>query len=255
MPFVKLDCGILDSTLWIDREARTVFITALLMAIPHEITTAEPQLEVGSLKQTGWKVPPGDYGFVAAAGVGIVRRAGVEQEIGISALERLGNPEAESRSQAFEGRRLVRVDGGYLVLNFDTYRQKDHSSAVRSKRYREKLASRVTGVASRVTGRSVTQADADADAEAYVEKEEEAAAFEKKDYPKDMDVKAEDHAFIDWCLDHSVEATASRWRNWVLRAKESGRYAKAPSRPPTQEEILAVRREIIAKQEAENQRQ
>jgi hypothetical protein len=46
----------------------------------------------------------------------------------------------ESRTPDFDGRRLVRVDGGYVALNFAKYREKDHTAAERSKRYREKLA-------------------------------------------------------------------------------------------------------------------
>jgi hypothetical protein len=138
MSFVKLDCGILDSTLWIDREARELFITALLMAVPVEFKDVRRQLEVRTLEETGFEVPPGEYGFVAAAGQGIVRRAGMDLEIGLSALERLGAPEPDSRTPDFEGRRLVRVAGGYVVLNFRLYRDKDHTAAERMRRYREK---------------------------------------------------------------------------------------------------------------------
>lgn len=138
MSFVKLDCGLLDSTLWPDREARELFITALLMARPKQTVTAMAQIEVRTLNPTGFEVPSGWYGFVAAAGTGIVRRAGMDVEVGLAALERLGSPEKDSRTPDFEGRRLVRVDGGYLALNFWKYHEKDHTAAVRAKRYREK---------------------------------------------------------------------------------------------------------------------
>lgn len=136
--FVKLDCGMLDSTIWADREARELFITALLMAEPRELLQDEAQIEVRSLQETGFKVPSGWYGFVSAAGVGIVARAKMEIEVGLSALERLGRPEADSRTPDFEGRRLVRINGGYIALNFAKYREKDHTAAERSRRYREK---------------------------------------------------------------------------------------------------------------------
>jgi hypothetical protein len=138
MPFVKLDCGILDSTLWPDRPAREVFLTALCMAEPFELLAARPQLSVSSLEESGWQVPPGWYGIVRAAGAGIVRRSIVEPAEGLLALERLGAPDPGSRSEAYEGRRLVRVDGGYIVLNFQTYRDKDHTSTERSRRFRER---------------------------------------------------------------------------------------------------------------------
>ena len=140
MAFVKLDCGMLDSSIWVDREARELFITALLMAVPYEVKEGLRAYEVKDLVPTGFVVPPGWYGMVRAAGIGIVRRALIEDEAGLAALERLGMPEPQSRSADFEGRRMVRVDGGYIVLNYWIYRSKDHTSAERSKRYREKRA-------------------------------------------------------------------------------------------------------------------
>jgi hypothetical protein len=139
MPFVKLDCGMLNSTLWFERTARELFITSLLMAEPFEATEPLPQLEINSLNPTGWHVPPGWYGFIPAAGVGIIRRAQLEvTEETKAALVTLGEPEAGSRSQDFDGRRLVRVDGGFIVLNFIKYRDRDPSAAERMKRWRRR---------------------------------------------------------------------------------------------------------------------
>jgi len=175
VPFVKLDCGILDSSIWIDRPAREVFLTALLMAEPYVLDEPEPQIEVCSLRETGFVVPPGVYGFVHAAGVGIVRRAGIEdQQKGLEALERLGKPEEDSRSSAWEGRRLVRVNGGFIVLNFDTYRQRDETGAERARRYRAKKkqldrqrsVTRDNRDVTRDNRDDVTQAEAEAEAEA-----------------------------------------------------------------------------------------
>jgi hypothetical protein len=162
MPFVKLDCGILNSTLWSEKECREVFLTALLMAEPHELREPSPQIAVDSLQETGFVVPAGWYGFIHAAGVGILHRAGIGRESGMEALRRLGEPEETSRTPDFGGRRLVRVDGGYLVLNYMKYRDRDYTSAERSKRYRERVASRRVKAA---THRDITQAEAEAEAE------------------------------------------------------------------------------------------
>lgn len=113
-----------------------MFITALLMAVPIELTEPMKTLEVDSLKEAKFVVPVGWYGFVQASGTGIIRRAGLSVKEGMAALQRLGEPEQESRTPAFDGRRLVRVDNGYIALNFDKYRQKDHTTAERSRRYR-----------------------------------------------------------------------------------------------------------------------
>ncbi len=174
MPFVKLDCGILNSTLWFERTAREVFITALLMAEPREILEPLQQIAVGSLEYTGWVIPPGWYGFVEAAGVGILHRAGVDEGAdGMAALASLGEPELSSRTPDFDGRRLVRVDGGFVVLNYIKYREKDSTTAERSKRWRERQKQKREGHSADVTTRvSVTptrvirhQAEAEADQE------------------------------------------------------------------------------------------
>lgn len=144
MPFVKLDCNILRSTLWFERLQREIFITALLMAEPMFVDEPLPQIKVRSLESTGWSVPPDKetpYGFVAAAGVGIVRLAMAndsDMEAGLDALEKLGEPEESSRTPDFDGRRLVRVNGGYVVLNYGKYRERDYTAAERQKRWRER---------------------------------------------------------------------------------------------------------------------
>jgi hypothetical protein len=138
MGFVKLDQRMLESTTWLSIPERNIFITALLMALPWELTAPTPQLDVNTMEPTGWMVPPGWYGLARVSGPGLVERAKWGREDGMAALEALGNPEKESRSQDHEGRRLVRIDGGYVVLNFFKYRDYDHTAKERQKRYRER---------------------------------------------------------------------------------------------------------------------
>ncbi len=161
MAFVKLDTGILNSTLWDDRAGRDVFITALLMAEPIELTEPTPTLQVRAIEDGGFTIPPGWYGMVHAAGVGIIRQSLVDTTEGMDALDRLSAPESGSRSQDFDGRRLVRIDGGFIVLNYMKYRDRDYSAAIRSQRYRERKKEK----ASRVTITPVTQAEAEAEAD------------------------------------------------------------------------------------------
>lgn len=173
MAFVKLDCGILNSTLWVEREPRDIFITALLMATPREIVEPMPQYRVNAIEETGFVVPPGWYGFVEAAGPGIVRRAMADMDLGMQALARLGEPDLESRSSEWGGRRLVRVDGGYVVLNYMRYRDKDNTAAIRQARYRQRQKeAQQTEAASRVPSSALRRnCDADvtkAEAEAEV---------------------------------------------------------------------------------------
>lgn len=137
MPFVKLDTCILDSSLWLDRIARDLFITALLMAEPHELREPAEQIRHDSCKGTGFFVPAGWYGIVRAAGPGIIYRAGMDSLAdGLAALEKLGAPDPDSRSLEHGGRRMVRIDGGWLILNFQKYREKDYSARERVRRWR-----------------------------------------------------------------------------------------------------------------------
>jgi hypothetical protein len=164
MPFVKLDCQALDSTLWVLRPDREVFLTALLMAEPWEFKEPQLALRYDSLDPSGFIVPPGWYGFVQASGPGIVRRAIVDDQEGKKALKRLSEPEEESRSHDFEGRRMVRIDGGYVILNFQKFRDRDYSAADRMRRWRERRNEGVTRNVTPVT-RNVTQAEAEGEAE------------------------------------------------------------------------------------------
>src|SRR6478736_5789203 len=100
-------------------------------------------------------------------------RAALEPEAGMLALEELASPDPESRSEAWEGRRLVRVNGGFVVLNFMSYRDKDNTGAERAKRYRERQKLIDAGAISlpnrdeKATRHAVTQRDASlAEAEA-----------------------------------------------------------------------------------------
>lgn len=138
MPFVKVDCGVLRSSLWIDRDRRSLFFTALFMAEPFELLEPTPQIEVRTLDETGFIVPPGWYGMIKAAGAGIVRQDGMDREAGLNELEILGSPDPESRSPEYEGRRVVRIAGGYVVLNYMKYRDYDHTAAERQRRLRDR---------------------------------------------------------------------------------------------------------------------
>jgi hypothetical protein len=138
MSFVKLDADILQSTLWLDREAREIFITALLLSMPRDFTEPIRQISVRSLDETGFTAPPGWYGFAPVSGPGLIHRAIVELTPGLAALERLGAEEPGSRTPLFGGRRLIRVEGGYVVLNFMAYHDKDHTASERMQRYRKR---------------------------------------------------------------------------------------------------------------------
>jgi len=63
---------------------------------------------------------------------------------------------------------MIRIDGGFLILNYMKYRDRDYTGAERQRRYRERVKVRnsnaVTQPRNAVTSRSVTQAEAEAEA-------------------------------------------------------------------------------------------
>ena len=235
MPFVKLDCGILNSTLWFEREAREVFITALLMAEPYELREPAPEIEVTSLKNTAWAVPPGWYGFVPAAGVGIIHRAGVEDAAGIAALKMLASPEKSSRSRDFDGRRMVRIDGGYLILNYMKYRDRDYTAAERQRRFRARKKDKASRRNVSMSRRNITQAEAEAEAEAEADRLNPSARFARfwSVYPKKIGKGGASKAFerlkpseelLGTMLDAlEVVARSEQWK------RDGGRYIPNPA--------------------------
>lgn len=178
MPFVKVDTAILDSSVWMPRDLRSLFLTALFMAKPHELKEPTPQLKVRTLEETGWEVPAGEYGLIEAAATRIIERDGMELEHGYTVLEALGERDNDSKNPDYDGRRVVRVRGGYIVLNFRLYRDKDYTAAQRQRRMRERRKSEqdeepsglpgitVPSRSHAVTSRDVTQAEAEAEVEA-----------------------------------------------------------------------------------------
>ena len=167
MGFVKLDSGILESTLWGEPWSRIVFITSLLMAVPIEIQEPVEGLNLLNAERIGYRVPPGWYGFAASSGVGIVRRSIVPNDLGMEALGRLLMPEAESRTPDHEGRRMARIPGGFLILNFQVYRDRDYTAAARVSRWRKRQKEAKLGNAGT---RNITQAEAEAEAEAEMDR-------------------------------------------------------------------------------------
>jgi hypothetical protein len=231
MAFVKLDCGILDSTLWVDREARELFVTALLMAEPMEIRMDVESINVSEISPAGFIVPAGWYGFVPAAGPGIIRRAGIDRETGMKALERLCAEDDESRTPDFEGRRMARVDGGFIILNYDKYRQKDYTAAERMSRYRDRKkhekqeALRVTLRNQTVTDRNVTEEEAEVEAEVEAKvKEKKESKSEKLNISSKAKPGSQDELnayFAEVGLTHSDADYA--WNHWESKGWKNGR--------------------------------
>lgn len=121
--FVKLYSTILDSSVWSEEPCtRLVWITLLAMADPD--------------------------GFVEAAVPGLARRANVPLEACETALTRLMAPDAHSKSQEHDGRRVESVERGWRILNYTAYRElrteKQVKEAARLKAFRERTRTQRT---------------------------------------------------------------------------------------------------------------
>lgn len=278
MPFVKLDCNILRSTLWFERLQREIFITALLMAEPMFVDEPLPQLKTRSLEETGWSVPPDPetpYGFVPAAGVGIVRLAIAsnkkeDMEAGMDALEKLGEPEESSRTPDFDGRRLVRVNGGYIVLNYGKYRERDYTAAERQKRYRErKKSNAVTSASNAVTSRQSNVTSRKQKQSTEAEKKKEGANGSRppvsvEDWLKELEVdptykgvnvRIEYGKMLNWCKVRKKQPTQRRFINWLNNAERTlpaNHAAKVTYKrnytPPPEPELSDDEREELREQ-------
>ena len=80
-------------------------------------------------------------GFVQVERPGMIRACNVTDEQFDDAIARLEGPDPASRTKANEGRRLLKVDGGWVVLNHQLYKDKDYSGkqdAVRQRDLRTK---------------------------------------------------------------------------------------------------------------------
>ena len=96
--FTKLFSSIIASTIWCESpETKVVWITMLAMADQN--------------------------GVVNASAPGLAAMAQVGFESVIKALQCFEAPDEYSRSTEFEGRRIQKVDGGWLILNYQKYRE------------------------------------------------------------------------------------------------------------------------------------
>ena len=150
--FTKLFGSITDSTIWAeDHPTRLVWITMLAMADRN--------------------------GYVGASVPGLANRARVTVEECAAALEKFASPDVYSRSQEHGGRRIETADRGWVLLNYERFRDMRDEEARKEyerNRKRESRRRKSAGVPDN-TGQSgnvpvclpvSAQAEAEAEAEA-----------------------------------------------------------------------------------------
>jgi hypothetical protein len=141
--FTKLFGSIIASTIWdADDHTRIVWITMLALA--------------------------DQYGRVEASVPGLAHQARVSVEETRDALEILESPDPDSRTPDHEGRRIAKMEGGWRLLNYGKYREKQDEEAQRERnaarqaRHREKVRNAKRNALSR----AITQSNPIAEAEA-----------------------------------------------------------------------------------------
>lgn len=142
-------------------------------------------------------------------------------------------------------RRLVEmglVDTDWQPVAWERRQPKsDSDGAERARRYRDRRNANVTE-----PSRDSHGLERERDSERDKDQRESALSLVRiPECPKDMDVEAEGQSCADYYREQGKRVTPNRWRSWVLRAANSGVYARLKSRPPTEAEIQAARRDMV----------
>jgi len=153
--FVKLDCGIVDSTVW--AEPDDVFRAWIALLAKAD-----------------------SYGIVRASIPALAVLCKTTPQRMVEIMEVFKSPDPYSRTSDDEGRRVREVDGGWLLINFVKHREitqgKPGSHAERQRRYRERIAERDASLASPVTDKrhnKASQTSPERHRDAEEEEEEE----------------------------------------------------------------------------------
>lgn len=195
MSFSKLDSGITKSSLWSEPlHVRVVFVSFL----------AEKD----------------ENGFVSAAYSSMQRICNVTKEQFDEAIRILESPDPESRTADFEGRRLQKIEGGWIVLNHEKYRLPEQIKNEQRKEYmknymRERrkcegvnINKKLTGVNSGLTSVSVSVSES--------EKKKEDCKGKEKDKPQRNIIPPR----IEWVTEYCNER-----RNNVIPQKFFDHYS------------------------------
>ena len=145
--YSKLFSSITFSSLWCEsKETRLLFVSMLAQA--------------------------DETGFVEASLPGLARIANLTQDETKEALDVLMSADPHSKNPANDGKRVVQMDGGYGLLNYETYREKRDAEARKKyqREYMREYRKRKQNVNNVDRGEpGLAQAEAEAEAEADTE--------------------------------------------------------------------------------------
>lgn len=142
MSFTKLDPGITESSIWFAPPATRCVWFAFL---------AKSDMN----------------GFVNVSRPGMEHLCNVTKEEFDTAIKYLEGPDPESKSKRYEGRRIEKVDGGWMVINHDKYHDHENKKREQTKERVKRWRSKKEGLPSHTLS-SKKEEDADRDSNADV---------------------------------------------------------------------------------------
>ena len=188
--YTKLFSSITDSSVWQEEDhVRLLWITMLAMADAR--------------------------GYVGASVPGLAARARITLEQCEEALAKFLAPDPYSRSEKHEGRRIEKVDRGWILLNYARFREMRNVAETRERQRewaRRKRASTSTNVDNRVDCRQMStqaEAEAEADIDPPVVPPSGDATQKPKSRPRGRKRKPETVLATDWQPTDSHRAFAS----------------------------------------------
>ena len=172
----KLFTKILDSSIWLEPDATRLVWLTIIAAMDED-------------------------GFAQFASVGnLAHRARVSPDGAARAVLTLESPDPDSSDRDHEGRRMERVDGGWMVLNSNKYRDLVTRAVARQRtrervqRHRDKVKNNPTVTVSNATSRlangDVTQSEAYSEARSRSDPDPSSAESADPDKPKIEDTRA-----------------------------------------------------------------
>jgi hypothetical protein len=168
--YAKLFSSITESSLWSDsKEVRLLFVTMLAKA-----------------DQTG---------FVEASIPGLARVANLTIDETVEALETLKAPDKYSKNPEHDGRRVIEAPGGFMLLNYEDYRNRRNAEERREymrdymQNYRKQSVNSVNNckpLLAAVSHGKPPLAQAEAETEAKARKQKDRVSKVAGGYPEDF---------------------------------------------------------------------
>lgn len=157
-------------------------------------------------------------GIVEGSVPGLADMARLSLEDTIEALETLRSPDPYSRTKEFEGRRIQDIDGGWLVLNHEKWRQKMSADErrdylrVKQREHRQRVNKSVNKRKQTSTLSTHTDKDTEPKTISFLEQ------LKSDPLNEGIDIDRELERAQRWCKEKNRRCTERFFKKWVERA-------------------------------------